>query len=357
MATIIRTEEFLERGKSLPIIDVRSPGEYEHAHIPGALNLPLFTDEERAETGTIYKKKGQVPAIQRGLELAGPKLADFTRFALSLKGREILIHCWRGGMRSSSMAWLLERVGLECYLLEGGYKAYRNYVLSCFEIPFRGVLLGGFTGSGKSEVLQKLYEAGEQVIDLEQLANHKGSAFGSLGQLPQPSKEQFENELCNILLPLDRERIVWIEDESRNIGKITIPEEFWKKMRQFPLVKLDTDREIRLQRLIRDYTCFSQDELSASISKIEKRLGYDRCKMALNAVAEGNTAEAVRICLDYYDSSYSDQLTARYGKELAGIRSVKSDSLDTSAVIKELIIAGKEKNNQRIEKFYINGNK
>ncbi|MDD2426350.1 MAG: tRNA 2-selenouridine(34) synthase MnmH [Bacteroidales bacterium] len=342
MATVIRTEEFLERGKTLPIIDVRSPGEYEHAHIPGALNLPLFSDEERAETGTIYKKKGQIPAIQRGLELAGPKLADFTRFALSLKSREILIHCWRGGMRSSSMAWLLERVGLECYLLEGGYKAYRNFVLTSFETPFRGVLLGGYTGSGKSEVLQKLSGAGEQVIDLEQLANHKGSAFGSLGQPPQPSKEQFENELCNILLSLDMQRIVWIEDESRNIGKITLPEGLWKRMRYFPLIKLDTDREIRLQRLIRDYTCFSRVELSASISKIEKRLGYDRCRMTLKAVSEGNTPEAVRICLDYYDSAYSDQLTARYGKDLTGIRSIKSESLDPSTVIEELIKAGAE---------------
>ncbi len=342
MAKVIQTEEFLKRSKLLPIIDVRSPGEYDHAHIPGALNLPLFSDEQRAETGTIFKKRGQILAIQKGLEFVGPKMAGFTKFALSLRSKEVLIHCWRGGMRSKSMAWLLEQVGLECYLLDGGYKAYRNYVLSSFEKPFKGVLLGGFTGSGKSEILLELSLAGEQVIDLEGLANHKGSAFGSLGQSPQPSKEQFENELSSVLLSLNLNKIVWIEDESRNVGKITLPQEFWERMRKSPLIRIDAAREIRLQRLLRDYACFDPGDLSASIFKIEKRLGFDRCNVALNAVKEGNIEEAAGICLDYYDSAYSDQLTTRYGKEMSGIKSIKSESLDPTLVISKLIKAGEE---------------
>ena len=342
MAKVIQTEEFLERGKLLPIIDVRSPGEYDHAHIPGALNLPLFSDDQRAETGTLYKKRGQIPAIQKGLEFVGPKMVDFTKFALSLKSKEVLIHCWRGGMRSRAMAWLLELVGLDCYLLEGGYKAYRNYVLSSFERTFKGVLIGGYTGSGKSEILLELSLAGEQVIDLEGLANHKGSAFGSLGQSPQPSREQFENELSSVIHSLDPDKIVWIEDESRNVGKITIPQEFWERMRKSPLIRIDAAREIRLQRLLRDYACFDPGDLTASISKIEKRLGYDRCSVALKAVKEGNIEEAARICLDYYDSAYSDQLTSRYGMEMSGIISIKSGSLDPSPIIAKLIKAGEE---------------
>ncbi len=342
MAKVIQTEEFLERGKLLPIIDVRSPGEYDHAHIPGALNLPLFSDDQRAETGTIYKKRGQIPAIQKGLEFVGPKMVDFTKFALSLKSKEVLVHCWRGGMRSRAMAWLLELVGLDCYLLEGGYKAYRNYVLSSFEKPFMGVLIGGYTGSGKSEILHELSLAGEQVIDLEGLANHKGSAFGSLGQSPQPSREQFENELSSVLLSLDPDKIVWIEDESRNVGKITLPQQFWERMRKSPLIRIDTDRYIRLQRILRDYACFDSGELLSSISKIEKRLGYDRCTLALKAVRDGNIEDAAGICLDYYDSAYSDQLTTRYGKEMSGIISIKSGSLDSSPIIARLVKAGEE---------------
>src|SRR3989339_1355584 len=195
MPKIISVAEFLKRGNSLPIIDVRSPGEYEHAHIPGALALPLFSNEERAEVGTIYKQRGRVQAVQKGLEFVGPKLKDFTKFALKLNSDELLIHCWRGGMRSSAMAWLLETVGINCSLLKDGYKAYRNHVLESFDLPYKILLLGGYTGSGKTEILSALKEAGEQVVDLEGLSNHKGSAFGALGQGIQPSSEQFENTL------------------------------------------------------------------------------------------------------------------------------------------------------------------
>lgn len=335
MAKVLSAEEFIKRAEAIPLLDVRSPGEYAQAHIPGALSLPLFNDEERAKVGTLYKQQGKIVSVQKGLEIVGPKLKGFTKYALKLDSPEILIHCWRGGMRSSSMAWLMETVGLKVILLEGGYKAYRRLVLDSFERPFKIILLGGYTGSGKTEILQQLREAGEQIIDLEGLANHKGSAFGALGQPEQPSTEQFENFLYKQIGELDLNRHIWVEDESRNVGKVFLPQAFWERMRNSPLVRIDTPYEIRLARLMRDYACFDIDGLAASIKKIEKRLGFDKCKRALDACNSGDRELAARICLDYYDAAYGSQLDTRFG-DRDKLPSVVMDSLESNYVVKEL---------------------
>jgi len=337
MPKIISVEEFIERGKSLPIIDVRSPGEYEHAHIPGALSLPLFTNDQRAEVGTIYKQRGRVQAVQKGLEFVGPKLKDFTKFALKLNSDELLVHCWRGGMRSSAMAWLLETVGLNCFLLKDGYKAYRNYVLQSLETPFKILLLGGFTGSGKTEILKELKQSGEQIIDLEGLSNHKGSAFGALGQNIQPSTEQFENLLGSELKKIKREKVVWVEDESRNVGRVTIPQGWWNQMRSSKLVRIDTPYEIRLSRLMRDYSFFDTEVLTASIKRIEKRLGFDKCKIAVEACLCGDRETAARICLDYYDAAYGNQLLTRFGDDPEQVPHIEVKSLENSSIVNELL--------------------
>ncbi len=334
----VNIEEFLELSKQFPIIDVRSPGEYEHAHIPGALSLPLFLNDERAEIGTIYKQRGRVKAVQRGLEIVGPKLGGFAKFALALKSDNILIHCWRGGMRSSSMAWLLEQVGIECSLLTGGYKSYRGHVLKSFEKPLKIVLLGGYTGSGKTDLLKILKDSGEQVLDLEGLACHKGSAFGAIGQVDQPSGEYFENLLSLEVEALDGEKVVWIEDESRNVGKVFIPEQLWKQMRVSPLVKVEASFEARLDRLMRDYGCYSVDLLSASIKKIEKRLGYDKCKLALEACENGDIRSAAQISLLYYDKAYGNQLETRFGERLSQLPFVNFEGANAKecvAILKE----------------------
>lgn len=323
MAKEIQIEEFLELSEKYPIIDVRSPGEYEQAHIPGALALPLFSNEERAEIGTIYKQKGRVKAVQRGLEIVGPKLSQFTKFALSLKSDHLLVHCWRGGMRSASMVWLLENVGISCYLLTGGYKSYRNKVLAGFKRPLKILLLGGYTGSGKTDLIKILKERGEQVLDLEGLAHHKGSAFGAIGELPQPSSEYFENLLDKEIGMLDPDRVVWIEDESRNVGKVFVPEDLWRQMRQAPLVRVDTPFERRVERLMRDYGGYPVEYLTASIKKIEKRLGYDKCKLALEACENGRVKEAAEISLLYYDKAYGSQLTTRFGEDLNSLPTVE----------------------------------
>jgi tRNA 2-selenouridine synthase len=223
----ITISEFLELGKSFPILDVRSPTEYAYAHIPGAYSFPIFDDAQRKEIGTTYKQVSRADAIKIGLASFGPNMLSFVEQAEALLKKrkanhnQLLVHCWRGGMRSGAMAWLLSFYGFEVYLLEGGYKSYRQWVLQQLDLPFQLVTLGGFTGSGKTEVLQQLRKHGKRIIDLEHIASHKGSAFGSLGMAPQPSQEHFENLLVDALRPFYilrpdgsffQEEPIWIEN-------------------------------------------------------------------------------------------------------------------------------------------------
>ena len=306
---------FLDRAEQTPVIDVRSPAEFAQGHIPGANNLPLFDNDERAEVGTLYTQKGRIPAVQRGLEMTGPKLRHFTDCALHFKSSELLLYCWRGGMRSAAMAWLFETVGINCFTLEGGYKSFRNHVLASFSQPLNLVLLGGFTGGGKTEILHALQSSGAQILDLEHLARHKGSAFGGIGQEPQPSTEHFENLIFSQIAKIDPSKTVWIEDESKNVGKCAVPDHFWEQMRHAPLVYIDTSRPERILRLMREYAHFDANLLGAAIKKIEKRLGFDRCKEAYEACISGNRQRALEICLDYYDKAYANQLYERFGLE------------------------------------------
>ncbi|HEU4717669.1 MAG TPA: tRNA 2-selenouridine(34) synthase MnmH, partial [Bacteroidia bacterium] len=217
MPTRLSIENFLLESTGIPVADVRSPAEFAGGHIPGAFNIPLFTNEERAAVGTIYKQQGNEAAVLKGLEFVGPKMTAFILKAReNAPGKKIAVHCWRGGMRSASMAWLFETAGMEVLLLSGGYKAYRNFVLSNTGRKFDLRVVGGETGSGKTDILHELARKGEQVLDLEGLARHKGSSYGAIGQDPQPTVEQFENDFVHALTKLDPSRPVWIEDESRS---------------------------------------------------------------------------------------------------------------------------------------------
>jgi tRNA 2-selenouridine synthase len=299
---------FLEYSETLPIIDVRTPSEYMQGHIPSAYNIPLFSDEERKRVGTIYKQKGQREAVVMGLEYAGPKMK---KLALQASGiaidQKLLVHCWRGGMRSASMAWLFKTVGLESMVLEGGYKTFRRHVLSSLDRDFSFVVIGGLTGSGKTDVLLTLKNMGEQVIDLEGMANHKGSAFGSLGEKSQGTNEQFENDIFTALNGLDKNRIIWIEDESRTIGKNTVPGGIYRNIRSAPLIFLDVTPKDRVDRLVRDYAGFSKEDLSTSVQKISPRLGDLTARLAIKGIQEGNYQKTVELVLHYYDKTY------RYG--------------------------------------------
>lgn len=307
MQALVATDFLDLPSRGFAMLDVRTPAEYEQGHIPGALNLPLFSNEERAEVGTLYKQVSPEKAYFRGLEIAGAKMAGYLREAFRLvPGRKVAVHCWRGGKRSSSIGTLLEFSGFQVSMLHGGYKSYRNHLLDSFRNPLpRLLVLGGKTGSGKTEILQHLRALGEQVIDLEGLAHHKGSAFGALGQAPQPTVEQFENNLFYALSGLDASRRIWIENESRSIGRVFIPQGFWDQAREAPLIRLEVPFEQRLEYIIAGYGQFGEQELEVCLLKIEKRMGGLQVKEALKSFRAGDIAGATSIALEYYDKTYT----------------------------------------------------
>lgn len=334
-------DEFLGKAQTLPVIDVRSPGEYEHAHIPGAISIPLFDNEERAQIGTKYKQAGKDAAVLMGLNMIGPKLADFVKQSKKLNpDKEVLVHCWRGGMRSGSFAWLLDTAGLTASTLVGGYKAYRNAVLSAFAEPRNLIILGGKTGSGKTDILHELSRQGEQVIDLEALAHHKGSSYGAIGQLPQPFTEQFENALFSQWRYLDRSdgppmRRIWLEDESRNIGSCFIPMPLWQQMRVAPVVFVDVPKLVRVRRLVAEYAGIDHNLLVEATERIRKRLGGRVTRDALDALARQDYATVADLTLDYYDKAYLHGLSQR---DTASIFSMNVQEDNPAQTAKQLIV-------------------
>ena len=337
MADYIDIDKFLEyQDAGIPVVDVRSPAEYEHSHIPGAVSIPLFDNEQRAIIGTLYKQQGKIQAVQKGLDFVGPNLRGFTKQVLRLNAPEIVVHCWRGGMRSSSMAMLFETLGLKCHLITGGYKSYRNYVLDYFTKEYKLIVLGGYTGSGKTDILNALEACGEQVLDLEGLANHRGSAFGAIGQHDQPSSEFFEHLVFEKLRKMDINRPIWLEDESANIGKVFVPRAIWENMLGSRFIFVNTSFDVRLDRILRDYASLDMEGLANSIKRIEKRLGFDKCKAAYEACIAGDFKTAATICLAYYDKLYAKGIEMK--KERRGdYPQIDVDSLDVSSAINELI--------------------
>lgn len=304
--------EFLQGPENTPVLDVRAPIEYDQGHIPGALSFPLFTNEERARIGTTYKQASQDKAVLLGLDLFGPKMSQMVKVASKLApNKEVRVHCWRGGMRSGAVQWLLELAGFKVHLLNKGYKDYRQWVLAQFATPRPLLVLGGLTGSGKTDVLHELIRLNEPVMDLEGLANHKGSAFGSIGLPPQPTQEQFENDLAAALTMLSTETPVWVEDESRTIGGIHVPPGLFRQMSEAPLVVLEIPRAVRVRKLAEEYGREDAGALATSILRIRKRLGGLATKDALSAIAEDDMEKMVSLVLDYYDKTYNHGLTGR----------------------------------------------
>ena len=340
----LQIDQFLDLAKVHPVVDVRSPGEFLHAHIPGAVNLPLFNDEERKVVGTLYKQKSREEAIKAGLDFFGPKMRCVVEFAESLtlkntenpntvnRNKTILVHCWRGGMRSGAIAWLLDLYGFKVYTLAGGYKSFRKHVLSIFSKPIRVSVLGGYTGSGKTEILKELRTNGQSILDLESIANHKGSAFGNINMPPQPSQEMFENMLAVNIMDLKYdEGFIWIEDESQRIGLVNIPAGFWEQMRNSPVYFLDIPFEERLNHLVEEYGELNKEKMKNAIIRIQKRLGPLETKNALAFLEENDMKACFRILLKYYDKYYIKALHNRQNIETL-IQTLPCDSVQPGNV-------------------------
>lgn len=319
-------EDFLGRARSTPVLDVRTPAEFSAGHIPGAVNVPLFSNDERAEIGTIYKHEGREPAVRTGLDRVAPKLTELAdrMSGLAADGR-LLIHCWRGGMRSGSMAWLAGTLGVRTSTLKGGYKSFRRWVLASLETRRPVRVLSGLTGAGKTEILRVLAGMGEPVIDLEGLANHKGSAFGDLGEEPQPTQEHFENELAVQWTALDAERPVWMENESRMVGRRVIPEGVWQSKLEGHFAVVEIPEELRVGNLRAVYENHPTEAVVLRIEAVRKRLGGARTDQAVEAFLRGDADEACRHLLHYYDRTYWKAIDATPAGQVSTHRFRHSD--------------------------------
>lgn len=330
----LNASSFLRDNPDIPVIDVRSPSEYTTGHITGARNIPLFTDEERASVGTIYVKSGRDEAMEKGLEYVGPKMKEIAVAAKKIAvGDQLKVYCWRGGMRSEKMSWLFELVGIKCFVLKGGIKAYRNQLLQDFAAIKNLIILQGSTGTGKTEILRRMQDMGEQVIDLEKVANHRGSAFGDVGLGEQPSSQQFQNDIHAGLLRMDQERRIWVESESLTIGKVYLPETLWEKMNQSMLVEIEIPREKRLERIVSEYGAFNREILIERTLKIQKRFGGNNVRDVVSLIREGNLDAAADLLLKYYDKSYRFSQEKYKGIKPAVIYSQTGDAAKNAELI------------------------
>jgi len=329
----------LLRGEGLSVLDTRSPGEYSQGHIIGAESLPLFSDAERARVGTTYKQVDPREAMLEGLEIVGPKMRWLVEEATSLskatfglkdKSR-IGVYCWRGGSRSSAVTWLLETTGFEVFRLEGGYKAYRQYARDYLnDLPFKFNSVDGSTGSGKTVLLQELAKRGAQVLDLEAIANHKGSAFGLAPGDEQPSTEHAENEIFAQLSGFDPDKEVWLENESRNIGKVFLPDGIIEAIGNAHRVVIVVPEADRIAHIVGQYGEYRSTVLADTFHHLRKRLGGQATQEAISAIDAGDLDTAARIALRYYDKAYA-HYSARQGHPSSERHEVRFQDLTSLA--------------------------
>ena len=323
-----------------PIVDVRSPGEFCQGHWPNSINIPLFSDTERQTIGKSYKKESRLKAIFYGLKFTIPKVTKLLKLIIETTKKEeglnksLRIYCWRGGMRSNAFAWLARTIGIKTYLLKGGYQSYRNWVLNQFEadIPIR--LIGGKTGTRKTDLLNYINKENIYVIDLEGIANHRGSSFGSLGMKEQPTTQQFENILAESIDNFHKTNAneIWIEAESSNLGKCRIPLNLYKKMKEAPIIEIIKNKNERLENLVNLYSQNSQTELKDAVQRISKRLGPQRTKEAITAIEKKEWSKACSAMLDYYDKCYEYEL-----KKATNINSINLSGLSLELSLDKIL--------------------
>lgn len=300
------------------VIDVRAPCEFAEDRIPGAVNLPVLTDEQRAEVGTLFREQGPFPARKIGAAHVSENIARHLRdhFAEKPKGYRPFLYCWRGGQRSASLALVLAQVGWRVTVLSGGYRTYRAHVLRELEavpprLSFR--VLTGATGSGKTRLLRALAARGAQVLDLEALANHRGSVLGAMGA--QPPQKWFDSQLLAALTGFDPARPVWIEGESNRIGDVYLPRALWDRMRTAEVLELRAPLEARVQALLEDYAplCADAEGLKAKLLPFARRHGprqVDAWCAAVDAGAWGALVESLLAV--HYDPAYTASAKRTY---------------------------------------------
>lgn len=292
------------------LVDVRTPLEYREDHLPGAINVPLLSNEERVEIGTLYKRTGPHGARVKGLELTAPRFPEIVeQIAEAASGRPVLVYCWRGGLRSRTVASILELTGFQVSQLEGGYKTYRAWITSFFS-PFRPsgplVVIHGLTGIGKTTFIQMLDRDRFTVADLEGLARHRGSAFGELGLQQDISQKMFESLLWNELRKSPPGKPVILEGESRRIGRIFLPGNLYEAMRDGIKIWCEASLETRVDRLIEEYGREEyRDGMAQALIRIRKRLGGDKYEEIREALDKWDLrAFMSELLISYYDRVY-----------------------------------------------------
>ncbi len=329
----------LEKFRSIkgPLIDVRSPSEYYKGHMSNSINIPLFDNEERSIIGSIYKKEGREKAVIEGLKFFEKKMVlildnlfmniDSYKNISEKNNKEfyVKIYCSRGGMRSQSIAWLLEKFNVKPVTLNGGYKIYRRWVLDSFSKKLNIVVIGGKTGTGKTKLLSLLENNKFQTIDLEGFACHRGSTFGGLGMKEQPSNEQFENKIAEKINSFKSSNNIFVEAESANIGKCKIPHEFFNQMKTSRRIEILRSESNRLDELIETYSVFKKEELQESVLRIKKRLGPQRTKIALESINNEKWDLVCKSVLDYYDRCYEYEKVGKENISLLDLTNKKYD--------------------------------
>ena len=330
-----------------PLIDVRSPGEHYKGNMPNSLNIPLFDNEERSIVGTVYKNYGREKAVIQGLDFLADKIDNMVnklfealnvykskKVGSQIEEPTLKIYCARGGMRSQSISWLLEKYNQRNVTLRDGYKSYRKWALESFNQKWRINLIGGKTGTGKTKLLKLLDENNYQIIDLEGLACHRGSTFGGIGMKEQPSNEQFENNIAEKLKGFKKSNKIFVEAESANIGRCKIPHEFFSQMKSAERIEIKKSESNRLDELIKTYSIYEEKDLIEAVLRIKKRLGPQRTKIAIESIKNEDWRSVCKSVLEYYDKCYEYEKTGKNNIKILDMTDI-FDNQKTLTLIKE----------------------
>ena len=315
-------------------IDVRCPREFLKGHFTDAINIPIFSNAEYEELGTIYRTKGQKEAIELGEKYAKESTVNILNQISNLDSQNLIIYCARGGMRSKGMEVILNNSNFLVYRINKGYKSIRRYNLDSFSQKRDVIIIAGSTGTGKTNILKSMEIDGHNIVDLEGLANHRGSAFGDLGLEKQPTQQQFENNLSEKWISTNKDSPVFIESESRKIGRVVIPKNLWEQMETGYYLKIDMNIDRRVENLLNEYGHYKRDELKDRVKRISKRLGGAEAKDAINLLHNNNLSEFCELLLEkYYDKMYNQAYDTRESSK--DILKIKDES--NSDIIKRII--------------------